>query len=204
MRRARSSFNESTDDACLTPWDVQSRRIYSWDGVWPTLYGGDGGGKGYVMEPMPSLVLKVRGGSPTYVKVDGSKGTAGKGALVGEEVAYTVAATQDQTLFDGRSGEYIIRRLTPLETERLQGFPDGHTDLRGCDVDAVTEKVAASLGYDEKQKYALRRKVAKWSKETPDAPRYKATGNSMAVPCIRWIGERIKMVQDIIDEGGAS
>ena len=69
-------------------------------------------------------------------------------------------------------------------------------------MDAVTEKVAASLGYDEKQKYALRRKVAKWSKETPDAPRYKATGNSMAVPCIRWIGERIKMVQEIIDGGG--
>ena len=100
---------------------------------------------------------------------------------------------------EGRT--YVIRRLTPVETERLQGFPDGHTDLRGCDVDAVTDKVAASLNYDEKQKAALRRKVARWSRETPDGPRYKATGNSFAVPCVRWIGQRIQEVQDMLDAG---
>lgn len=147
-----------------------------------------------------SFVLKVRGGVDTYVKEDGRKGTSGKGALAGEEVTFTVATTQDQTLFDGTSGEYVIRRLTPTETERLQGFPDGWTSLEGCDVDAVTEKVAASLGYDEKKKAALRRKVAKWSKETPDGPRYKAVGNSMAVPCMRWIGERIALARKIIRE----
>lgn len=54
--------------------------------------------------------------------------------------------------------EYAVRRLTPIEAERLQGFPDGYTDFR---------------------------------KKTPDAPRYKALGNSMAVPVMRWIGERI-------------
>lgn len=42
--------------------------------------------------------MKVRGGNDTYVKHDGSIGTAGKGALVGDECAYTVAVTQDQTL----------------------------------------------------------------------------------------------------------
>ena len=133
------------------------------------------------------------------MKKDGSIGTAGKGALVGEEVSFTVAATQDQTLFDGTSGDYIVRRLTPIETERLQGFPDNWTNLQGCDVDAVTDKVAASLGYDEKEKKALRRKIAKWSKETPDGPRYKCTGNSMAVPVMMWIGQRIEKVQGIID-----
>lgn len=54
-----------------------------------------------------------------------------------------------------------IRRLTPVECERLQGFPDGHTDIpyRG--------------------------------KPAPISQRYKAIGNSMAVPCMRFIAERI-------------
>ncbi|HAV2174416.1 TPA: phage N-6-adenine-methyltransferase [Enterobacter cloacae] len=57
-----------------------------------------------------------------------------------------------------------VRRLTPIECERLQGFPDNHTMIswRGKDAD-----------------------------ECPDGPRYKAIGNSMAVPVMRWIGERI-------------
>lgn len=55
-----------------------------------------------------------------------------------------------------------VRRLTPTECERLQGFPDGHTDV------PYRKKPAA------------------------DGPRYKALGNSMAVPCMRWIGSRIQ------------
>lgn len=57
-----------------------------------------------------------------------------------------------------------VRRLTPLECERLQGFPDGHTLI------------------------AWRGKTAE---ECPDGPRYKAIGNSMAVPVMRWIGRRL-------------
>lgn len=170
----------------------------------------------------PAIVLKVRGGADTYMKRDGKVGTAGKGALTSEEVTFTVAATQDQTLFapvdfrHGTVGEpastlaakstggyslnyqpgctdgYIVRRLTPIECERLQGFPDGWTDLTGCDADAVAEKVAASLHYDERQKAALLRKVRKWSKECPDGSRYKACGNSMAVPNMRWLFERLQ------------
>ncbi|WP_165170641.1 DNA cytosine methyltransferase [Adlercreutzia sp. ZJ242] len=66
---------------------------------------------------------------------------------------------------------YIVRRLTPLECERLQGFPDSWTRV------------------------PYKGKIAD---ECPDAPRYKALGNSMAVPVIRWIGERIEMVEDLI------
>lgn len=55
-----------------------------------------------------------------------------------------------------------VRRLTPVECERLQGFPDGYTNIPW-------------------------RKAA----ESPDGPRYKALGNSWAVPVVRWIGERI-------------
>lgn len=59
-----------------------------------------------------------------------------------------------------------VRRLTPMECERLQGFPDRYTaiDFRG--------------------------------KPAADGPRYKALGNSMAVPVVRWIGERIRAVLD--------
>lgn len=59
---------------------------------------------------------------------------------------------------------YIVRRLTPLECERLQGFPDGWTDIE----------------YKGKQ--------------ASDTARYKALGNSMAVPVMRWIGERIERI----------
>ena len=59
-----------------------------------------------------------------------------------------------------------VRRLTPVECERLQGFPDDYTNIpwRG-------------------------------KPESPDSLRYKAMGNSMAVPCMKWIGERIEMVE---------
>lgn len=66
-----------------------------------------------------------------------------------------------------------IRRLTPTETERLQGFPDGWT------------------------KIPYRNKPAD---QCPDGPRYKACGNSMAVPVMRWIGQRIEMVEQLMKE----
>jgi DNA (cytosine-5)-methyltransferase 1 len=59
-----------------------------------------------------------------------------------------------------------VRRLTPVECERLQGFPDGYTNI------------------------PWRNKT-----ESPDGSRYKAMGNSMAVPVMRWIGERIAAVE---------
>lgn len=67
-----------------------------------------------------------------------------------------------------------VRRLTPRECERLQGFPDDHT-------------------------------LVPWrGKLAPDGPRYKALGNSMAVPVMRWIGERIAMVEAIAAERAAA
>lgn len=61
-----------------------------------------------------------------------------------------------------------VRRLTPVECERLQGFPDGYT--------AIPWK-------------------KKPAEECPDGGRYKALGNSMAVNCMRWIGRRIELVE---------
>tara|TARA_R100001463_G_scaffold1435_2_gene6433 strand:- start:723 stop:2495 length:1773 start_codon:yes stop_codon:yes gene_type:complete len=64
-----------------------------------------------------------------------------------------------------------VRRLTPLECERLQGFTDGYTQI------------------------AWRNKAPE---NCPDGPRYKALGNSMAVPVMRWIGEGIQIVDDLV------
>jgi DNA (cytosine-5)-methyltransferase 1 len=60
-----------------------------------------------------------------------------------------------------------VRRLIPRECERLQGFPDNYTDIMPR------------------------------GKETPDGPRYRALGNSMAVPVMAWIGKRIQEVENI-------
>lgn len=132
------------------------------DGTTPTL----------VTEKPPAVMLKVRGGADTYMKHDGSIGTAGKGALTCEETTFTLAATQDQTLFQPDADGYVVRRLTPVECERLQGFPDGWT--------YIGEWV------DSKGK----------TRSTTDGARYKALGNSFAVPVVRWIGERIQRLLD--------
>ena len=118
----------------------------------------------------------------------------GEGAMIGEDVSYTLATNQDQTMFVPDGPGYVVRRLVPVEAERLMAFPDGWTDLAGCDVDAVTEKVAAALRYEpgSKDYKALRRKVEKWSAETPDTPRYKAMGNSIVTICLEIIGRRIE------------
>ena len=92
----------------------------------------------------------------------------GKGALVSDEVSLTLSTSNTQTLFSEEGGDMVVRRLTPRECERLQGFPDDWTKIpyRGKPAD-----------------------------ECPDGPRYKAIGNSMAVPVMRFIGERIAMAE---------
>lgn len=139
-----------------------------------------------------SYVVKTRCGSDTYVKPDGKIGTAGKGALIGEELSFTLSASSDQTLV--QPDDYIVRRLTPTECNRLQGFPDEFDDLAGCNADAVTDAVADSLGYEggSEKREKLHKNVSRWSKSTPDSRRYKAMGNSMAVPTIAWLGKRIE------------
>lgn len=93
--------------------------------------------------------------------------TDGPSLEIGGDVAYALTAPNG----GGRAQErnvltpaMQVRRLTPTEAERLQGFPDGYTAIpwRGKPAD-----------------------------QCPDGPRYKALGNSWAVPNVRWIGQRI-------------
>ena len=83
--------------------------------------------------------------------------------------AYTIDTTGAQGVSQGLR----VRRLTPLECERLMGFADSYTD--------ITRK----------------------AKRGTDGSRYRALGNSMAVNCMRWIGKRIQLVEDTLNhEGG--
>ena len=92
-------------------------------------------------------------------KIRGGSGNGGKGYLGQDEQAFTLSTLQDQQIFQ----QMAVRRLTPVECERLQGFPNNYTNIK---------------------------------EKCPDGPRYKALGNSMAVPVMKWIGTRIQMVED--------
>lgn len=90
---------------------------------------------------------------------------------------------------------YIVRRLMPVECERLQGFPDGWTDLGEKVVEVVDwskcpDEVFEPEAYEAFVANPRMRKV----KVTSDTQRYKALGNSMPVPVMLWIGRRIEEV----------
>ena len=93
-------------------------------------------------------------------------------AEIGVDVGTTLSARQYKDPPITAVTRCVVRRLTPVECERLQGFPDNWTQVpyRG-----------------------------RSSEECPDGPRYKAIGNSMAVPVMRWIGRRMQEVDDACD-----
>ncbi|HCM62085.1 MAG TPA: phage N-6-adenine-methyltransferase [Morganella sp. (in: Bacteria)] len=106
------------------------------------------------------------GGQPPAIAVAGniigrSPENGGNGMRFDESgVSHTLTKTGVHAV----STQNIVRRLTPVECERLQGFQDFHTRISWRGKDAA---------------------------DCPDGPRYRAIGNSMAVPVMRWIGERI-------------
>ena len=97
-------------------------------------------------------------------------------SATGDDVARTITAgigkncgissgARDEPIQNGIIQAMQVRRLTPVECERLQGFPDNYTAI------------------------PWRKKP---TEDCPDGPRYKALGNSMAVPVMAWIGKRIQ------------
>jgi DNA (cytosine-5)-methyltransferase 1 len=118
-----------------------------------------GNGTGYDESGVSYTLTKTDQHAVAFEVRGGCEG-GGKGYLGSEDSAFTLSTNQDQHLFTRMQ----VRRLTPMECERLQGFPDDYTLI---------------------------------NQNTPDGPRYKALGNSMAVPVMRWIGERIGAVEVI-------
>ena len=106
-----------------------------------------------------------------------------------------VRCTQPIGLLQGTA----VRRLTPRECERLQGFPDDFTRIpewsgwRALD-DCETVEELIAQGFNVR----TNKRTGKSRVNDPDGPRYKALGNSMAVPVVAWIGRRIQMVEEIL------
>lgn len=164
----------------LTPWDVQSNRIQSVNGTAATLYGGAGQGthNGAVFIPNKASCLTSRmDGSPCVDR--GPQIVAIYDMTHANEVMRPMHGDKVNTLNSrmGTGGNQVpvlqdneirrVRRLTPTECERLQGLPDGYTDIEFK------------------------------GKPASDARRYKAIGNGMAQPCADFVLKQIVKFQSV-------
>ena len=125
--------------------------------------------------------------------------------------AFTLTATDRHAVIIGDGDEMVTRRLTPVECERLQGLPDGWTDIEGwryggksiykvahalsCSCDDMDETLERSFDYQAKcllDGWCLSERAG-----VCDSNRYRVIGNAMPVPVMRWIGQRlIKVLRD--------
>ena len=281
---------------CMTPWDVQSRRIYGADGTWPSLYAGEGGGHGYAAIPINDKATRHKGGGstrnedgagngleigeqddPSYTltaadrhavaySMDKASYNQGENARFGiglsEEAAQTITAgwqppavaydcrndrmeveksgtlqaksqgghslnyqnpvavpdisgTLTAKMAKGTGGpagdecqnlvaqapEYIVRRLTPLECCRLQGFPDGWTDGLGMENpdketvefwESVFEEHRRLTGSPKNRR--SRNQVIKWIRDPySDTALYRMWGNGISLPCAAFVMKGVVM-----------
>nr|DAH78788.1 MAG TPA: Cytosine specific methyltransferase [Caudoviricetes sp.] len=177
---ARAGRGAEAAGGALNPHDPQSKRVFDPEGPAPTLSSGTGEGMNIQPSVMVSSGFRYHQGpgaggigcepeqSPTLITdyhnpaVPCMTDTQTHSSVSGDTCGALSATMGEQA--QGVMQGYVVRRLTPRECERLQGFPDDWTRIpwRG-----------------------------RPPEECPDAPRYKAVGNSMAVPVMRWIGERM-------------
>ncbi len=275
---------ESGNVKCLTPWDCQSKRIFSADGCYPTLQAMDGGGAnntavcygfsykasagagtiGCKSEMAPSLLsqrqdaaicygiggynsagmmsdnpnagyyeantsrtLDCNGGNPAcnqggiavvcsnvFPTLQSSgAGTERAGGPKGSELDFYICQQTTGTLCaNSHPGSYTgqdafndmlipqnmcVRRLTPLECERLQGYPDYWTD-----VPPIVELPERDMAFWREVfdtwddingvKHHSDKQIRKWLAEQPvDGARYKGLGNSIALPPWKWVLKRV-------------
>ena len=147
--------------------------------------------------------------SPSYC-LDRACFTSGENAQyclnVREEVAATLVA-EGPSAVAGMETEYLVRRLTPLECCRLQGFPDGWTEHLETE-EPSEQEVARWVGVFEdwyraqgKTARASPGRIAKWLKNPrTDSAEYKAYGNSVAVPCVFFVLAGIAWAENRGDE----
>ena len=126
----------------------------------------DGLGVGDEGDPMFTLQAGAQHGVMAFTERTRADG---RNVECQEDLAYALTNPGDGGRPSSRciAGESFVRRLTPRECERLQGFPDDYTLL------------------DE---------------NTKDSPRYRALGNAVAVPVVKWIAERLVRVDSLPDK----
>lgn len=198
--RENQSYTLNTVDrpavACLTPWDPQNERIYDENGVFHTLNAGEKAGQSrdgvlcaYSFDSIASNSMKSKNPNSGCRKIDIAKTLDTSDARPGKNqggIAILDMSHANDVIRDcgetvptlasrmGTGGNQVplmfgryVRRLTPLECERLQGFPDGWTDI-GDWTDSKGKK-----------------------RKTSDASRYRALGNSIALPPWKWVLKRL-------------
>uniref|UniRef100_UPI00248DF612 DNA cytosine methyltransferase n=1 Tax=Senegalimassilia anaerobia TaxID=1473216 RepID=UPI00248DF612 len=180
---------------CLNPEDPQSKRIFTMDSCGPTLSSGTN--EGMNIQPLvlvkgcpnPIALADMHARAAIDANMVGTLHVGGDAPVAAitrtlafneanitskqnaanpdwDDECHTLSTdSRNDVAIDAGDGQMVVRRLTPRECERLQGFPDDWTRIpyRG-----------------------------KPAEECPDGPRYKAIGNSMAVPVMRWIFERME------------
>jgi DNA (cytosine-5)-methyltransferase 1 len=116
--------------------------------------------------------------------------TGANGHGVADDVAHTLDSSASQAV--GIIPTSLVRRLTPLECERLQGFPDGWTDIKVRKGKRV--KVRSKGGRITTRFVPTGERV-----KAKDSARYRALGNAVAVVCTAWLGMRIRLVHEGYD-----
>lgn len=196
---------------CLTPWEPQSQRVYGTDGAYHTLYAAERAGmqRDAVLAVHQNQAGEVRTGqvantlstnsnasgrnAPLCYDARGNGDGETVNTLTGDhqnrvtdytalcigngqlnQVSMSEQANTLDTMHDQQAVIVgpVVRRLTPLECERLQGYPDGLTDIGDYT--------------DSKGR----------TRKTSDSARYKALGNSIALPPWRWVLSRIAAQYD--------
>lgn len=194
------------DGNCLTPWENQARRIYSADGIFPTLSSREKAGQNGQAVCVKCFDCRGNGDGQTTSTITGDHqnrvtdyttvicvqgncidrpdGATCNGAGWKKDCCYTLLIAQRVEY------RYIVRRLTPAECARLQGFPDwwGHPDQKEDFTEdeyrfwlQVRNTHAAINGRTEKQ-YTKEQMLSWYNKLHTDSSEYKMWGNGIALP----------------------
>ncbi|WP_020469662.1 DNA cytosine methyltransferase [Zavarzinella formosa] len=182
-------YQKGADSECTTTFVTHALRGEGFDAS------EDGTGRGTPLVPVTPFTLAIRGRGDDHQLEYRQDGIAnailtpnGGRAGIGAGAVAFAQNTRDELRYIGGDGQIVgalaaetgmkqqsyiqqlmsVRRLTPRECERLQGFPDDYT------------------------------LVPNRGKPAADGPRYKSLGNSMAVPCMRFIGERVQQVENLL------
>lgn len=152
-------------------------------------HGGDAGPISPTLRSMGHDGNHANAGGQVAVAFDWKMGEKARSVAINEEQSPTLGAQADRYAVQIAMQ---VRRLTPRECERLQGFPDDYTNIPWTEYQRIQRRSAkAGTSYEAELRKRGKELRGKPVGECPDGPRYKALGNSMAVPNMRWIGRRI-------------